>query len=90
MEESAGPEQLGAYIFRDDGDLAWSGVRYLGGWAADFGSTVIDGKLVFHAFQGALDQSHGRIYGDHDVLAQDYETESCEGSIAPLGILSRV
>ncbi|PYI29487.1 hypothetical protein BP00DRAFT_448307 [Aspergillus indologenus CBS 114.80] len=55
---STGPEQPGAYIFTNDGDLVWSATGYLAGWVADFGPTVVDGRLVLRAFQGRLDAPH--------------------------------
>lgn len=72
--DSVGPSQPGAYIFRDDGDLVWSGVGYLAGNIANFGPTVIDGRPVLKAAQGLLSGSHGRLYGNQAVLGQDYET----------------
>ncbi|KAL4783402.1 ASST-domain-containing protein [Aspergillus varians] len=74
QEGNVGPEQPGAYIFRDDGDLVWSGTGYLAGWVADFGPTTINGKSVLRAFQGRLDSPHGRMYGDHSILNNHYET----------------
>lgn len=74
QEGSVGPQQPGAYIFRDDGDLVWSGFGYLAGWVADFGPTTINGSSVLRTFQGLLDSPHGRMHGDHSVLNQDYET----------------
>jgi hypothetical protein len=68
-----GPEQPGAYIFRDDGELVWSGVGYFGGWVANFAVEEWQGKLVLRAFQGLLDASHGRMYGDHVILNNHYE-----------------
>ncbi|PYI12862.1 secreted protein [Aspergillus violaceofuscus CBS 115571] len=70
---STGPEQPGAYIFTNDGDLVWSATGYLAGWVADFGPTVVDGRLVLRAFQGGLDAPHGRMYGDHVLLDDHYE-----------------
>ncbi|KAL3470285.1 ASST-domain-containing protein [Aspergillus californicus] len=73
-EGSAGPTQPGPYIFRDDGDLVWSGIGYLAGYIANFGPTVVDGKNVLKAAQGLLDGSHGRMYGNHAILNDHYET----------------
>ncbi|KAL2865973.1 arylsulfotransferase family protein [Aspergillus lucknowensis] len=73
-EGSVGPEQPGAYIFRDNGDLIWSGIGYLAGYVANFGPTVVDGKPVLRAAQGLLDGSHGRMFGDHSILNDHYET----------------
>lgn len=76
VEGSVGPEQPGAYIFRDDGELVWSGLGYLAGYVADFGPTLIDGKPVLRAFQGSLDAIHGRMYGNHAILNDKYQTVS--------------
>jgi hypothetical protein len=69
-----GPEQPGAYIFRDNGDLVWSGLGYFGGWIANFQAGKWQGKPVLHAFEGRLDHSHGRMYGKHSILNDRYET----------------
>ncbi|KAL2793341.1 ASST-domain-containing protein [Aspergillus keveii] len=71
---STGPTQPGAYIFRSDGDLVWSGLGYLPGYVANFGPTVIDGKNVLKAATGLLDGGHGRMFGDHVILDERYET----------------
>ena len=76
IEGSVGPEQPGAYIFRDDGELVWSGLGYVAGFAGDFSPTVIDGKIVLRSSQGQLDSFHGRMYGDHVVLNDRYQTVS--------------
>lgn len=76
VEGSAGPEQPGAYIFRDNGELVWSGLGYLAGNVGDFSPTIIDGKSVLRSYQGLLDGSHGRMYGDHAVLNDRYQTIS--------------
>ncbi|KAJ6119829.1 secreted protein [Penicillium sp. IBT 18751x] len=76
IEGSVGPEQPGAYIFRDDGELVWSGLGYIAGFAGDFSPTVINGKSVLRSSQGLLDSFHGRMYGDHVVLNDRYQTVS--------------
>lgn len=76
VDGSAGPEQPGAYIFRDNGELVWSGVGYLAGFVADFSPVVLDGRPVLRAFQGSLDAAHGRMYGHHAVLNGRYQTIS--------------
>ncbi|KAF1995110.1 hypothetical protein P154DRAFT_612009 [Amniculicola lignicola CBS 123094] len=70
---SWGPEQPGAYIFRDNGDLVWSSVGYLGGWITNFAPIVWKGKLALKAFEGILDAGHGRMYGKHSILNEKYE-----------------
>lgn len=71
---ASGPSQPGAYIFRDDGELVWSGVGSFGGWVANFRPDEWHRRPVLRAFQGLLDASHGRMYGTHAVLNQSYET----------------
>jgi Arylsulfotransferase (ASST) len=72
--EPQGPIQPGAYIFRDDGDLIWSGVGYFAGWVANFQPGIFNGEPVLRAFQGQLDASHGRMFGNHAILNNRYET----------------
>lgn len=69
-----GPTQPGAYIFRDDGELVWSGVGYHSGWVANFVPVVWKGELYLRAFQGALDPVHGRMYGFHSLLDKHYRS----------------
>ena len=72
-EGSSGPLQPGAYIFRDDGELIWSGVGHFGGWIANFRPDMWQGKPVLRAFEGLLDAVHGRMYGRHSLLNNRYE-----------------
>ncbi|KAJ3460333.1 hypothetical protein MRS44_011200 [Fusarium solani] len=68
-----GPVQPGAYIFRDDGELVWSGLGYHSGWVANFVPDTWKGETYLRAFQGKLDGTHGRMYGYHVLLGSDYE-----------------
>ena len=68
-----GPQQPGAYIFRDNGDLIWSSIGYFGGWVANFQASVWQGKPVLRVFEGLLDQSYGRMYGKHTMLNDRYQ-----------------
>lgn len=70
---SWGPEQEGAYIFRDDGDLIWSSVGTFGGWITNFQTSFWHGKPVLRAFEGLLDAAHGRMYGKHTILDDRYQ-----------------
>lgn len=70
---SYGPVQPGAYIFRDDGEVVWSGVGYHAGWVANFRPDNWNGKPYLRAFQGSLDAPHGRMYGFNTLLGNDYE-----------------
>ncbi|KAM0498995.1 hypothetical protein D7B24_007132 [Verticillium nonalfalfae] len=72
-EGHKGPTQPGAYIFRDDGELVWSGTGFHAGWVANFRPETWDGKQYLRAFQGTLDGPHGRMYGHHTLLGNDYE-----------------
>lgn len=69
----SGPEQPGPYIFRDDGELIWSGIGYYGGYVIDFGVVTLDGKPALRAFQGSLDPQHVRMNGHHAVLNNMYQ-----------------
>ncbi|EEU43769.1 uncharacterized protein NECHADRAFT_95070 [Fusarium vanettenii 77-13-4] len=68
-----GPVQPGAYIFRDNGELVWSGLGYHSGWVANFVPDTWNGQTYLRAFQGKLDGTHGRMYGYHVLLGSDYE-----------------
>ncbi|KAJ4328810.1 hypothetical protein N0V84_000820 [Fusarium piperis] len=68
-----GPVQPGAYIFRDDGELVWSGLGYHSGWVANFVPDTWKGETYLRAFQGRLDGTHGRMYGYHVLLGSDYK-----------------
>ncbi|KAJ6102915.1 hypothetical protein N7486_005342 [Penicillium sp. IBT 16267x] len=69
-----GPEQPGPHIFRDDGDLVWSGVGYYGGYVINFGVIKVDGEPALRAFEGTLDPPHTRMNGYHAVLNNEYQT----------------
>ncbi|KAL1876362.1 hypothetical protein VTK73DRAFT_9541 [Phialemonium thermophilum] len=67
-----GPEQPTAYIFRDDGDLVWSGLGYLGGAiGANPHVTRYNGQDVLAAFAGVVDLSHGHGFGTPVLLAKE-------------------
>ncbi|KAK1657704.1 ASST-domain-containing protein [Colletotrichum godetiae] len=70
---NSGPNQPGAYIFRDDGELVWSGIGYYAGWVANFRPDTWNGKQYLRGFQGLLDKHHGRMFGYHTLLGSDYE-----------------
>lgn len=69
-----GPEQPGAYIFRDSGDLVWSSIGILDGWVGNFQVTRWNGSEVLQAFQGTLDSFHGHGYGHPTILDSHYES----------------
>jgi len=80
----AGPEQAGAYIFRNNGDLVWSGQGYYGGWVSDFQATLYGGQPVLSAFQGTLLPSQGRAYGYATLLNQSYQEVASFRSLSGL------
>ncbi|CAI7646634.1 unnamed protein product [Penicillium manginii] len=76
IPNSTGPDQPGAYIFRENGELVWSGVGYWAGWVADFSPIMMDGKPALRAFQGDLNANTGRMLGNHALLDNSYRTIS--------------
>ncbi|CAI4219782.1 unnamed protein product [Parascedosporium putredinis] len=72
-EGHTGPVQAGAYIYRDDGELVWSGLGYHAGWVANFRPVTWNGQPHLRAFQGRLDHVQGRMFGFHTLLGSDYE-----------------
>ncbi|KAJ5107414.1 hypothetical protein N7456_004089 [Penicillium angulare] len=73
FEGSVGPEQPAPYIFRDDGDLIWSGVGYYCGYVIDFGVVSLNDTPVLRAFQGSIDGVHVRMTGHHAILDNRYQ-----------------
>lgn len=50
--EQHGPRQAAPYIFRDNGDLVWSGYGYFSIWSVNFQAASWNGKDVLFAFEG--------------------------------------
>ncbi|SPO01935.1 uncharacterized protein DNG_04608 [Cephalotrichum gorgonifer] len=74
LDGHKGPIQPGAYIYRDDGELVWSGLGYHAGWVSNFRPDDWNGKPHLRAFQGTLDPVRGgRMYGFHTLLGNDYQ-----------------
>ena len=69
-----GPRQPGPYIFRDNGDLVWSGFGYYSIWAANFQKARWKGQDVLFSFEGAHNQGYGHGHGHVTILGQHYET----------------
>lgn len=69
---SHGPAQPGAYIFRDNGDLVWSGLGYFGGWTANFRPDVFNGKPMLRATQGLM-KERGLMHGNYGILDDNYK-----------------
>ncbi|PYH55518.1 uncharacterized protein BO96DRAFT_466806 [Aspergillus niger CBS 101883] len=68
------PQQPGAYILSDNGDLVWSGYTYFSTWTGNFQATRWNGQDVLAAFEGAHNGLYGHGHGHHVLLNQRYET----------------
>ncbi|PWY92982.1 arylsulfotransferase [Aspergillus sclerotioniger CBS 115572] len=66
-------QQGGAYIYRKDGDLVWSGIGYYEGFVGNFHVTTYHGETVLQGFHGTIDSSHGEGFGQHLILNHNYE-----------------
>jgi hypothetical protein len=69
-----GPRQPGPYIFRDNGDLVWSGYGYFSIWAANFQAARWKGQDVLFSFEGDHNPGYGHGHGHVTILDQHYET----------------
>lgn len=69
-----GPRQEGPYIFRDDGELVWSGYTYFSIWAANFQAARWKGQDVLFSFEGDHNPAYGHGHGHATILNQRYET----------------
>lgn len=69
-----GPRQEGPYIFRDDGELVWSGYGYYSIWAANFQAARWKGQDVLFSFEGDHNPAYGHGHGHATILNQHYET----------------
>ncbi|OAQ97648.1 hypothetical protein LLEC1_05610 [Akanthomyces lecanii] len=69
-----GPEQTACYIFRNDGDLVWSSLGHLSGWAANMQARSFRGKPVITVYQGAIDGFRGHGWGQAAILNEHYDT----------------
>ena len=72
--EQHGPRQAAPYIFRDDGDLVWSGYGYYSIWATNFQKARWNGKDVLFSFEGDHNPGYGHGHGHVTLLDQHYET----------------
>ncbi|KAJ5592023.1 uncharacterized protein N7459_002392 [Penicillium hispanicum] len=72
--EHHGPRQEGPYIFRDDGELVWSGYTYFSIWAANFQKSRWKGQDVLFSFEGDHNPAYGHGHGHATILNQRYET----------------
>ncbi|KAI2832823.1 hypothetical protein CBS133816_1103 [Aspergillus niger] len=72
--EMHGPRQASPYIFRDDGELVWSGYSYYSIWATNFQKARWKGKDVLFCFEGDHNPAYGHGHGHVTILDQHYET----------------
>ncbi|KAL2020597.1 hypothetical protein VTK56DRAFT_8185 [Thermocarpiscus australiensis] len=80
--EQHGPRQAGPYIFRDDGDLIWSGYGIYSIWATNFQAARWKGKDILFSFEGDHNAGYGHGHGHITIMDQHYETirELCAGN----------
>ncbi|KAJ5999701.1 hypothetical protein N7481_000110 [Penicillium waksmanii] len=69
-----GPRQEAPYIFRDDGELIWSGYTYYSIWATNFQAARWKGQDVLFSFEGDHNPAYGHGHGHATILDQHYET----------------
>ncbi|KAM0556863.1 hypothetical protein ACHAPJ_005535 [Fusarium lateritium] len=72
--EQHGPRQAGPYIFRDNGDLVWSGYGIYSIWATNFQAGRWKGKDILFSFEGDHNAGYGHGHGHITILDQHYET----------------
>ncbi|KAL3305599.1 arylsulfotransferase [Colletotrichum asianum] len=72
--EQHGPRQAGPYIFRDDGELVWSGYAIYSIWATNFQAARWRGRDVLFSFEGDHNPGYGHGHGHVTFLDQHYET----------------
>ncbi|KAI0128574.1 ASST-domain-containing protein [Xylariales sp. AK1849] len=69
-KEQHGPRQAGTYIFRDDGDLIWSGYGFYSIWSTNFQAGRLDGQDIIFSFEGDHNPGHGHF----TFMDKHYET----------------
>ncbi|BCS20067.1 arylsulfotransferase family protein [Aspergillus puulaauensis] len=72
--EQHGPRQAAPYIFRDDGELVWSGYGFYSIWATNFQAARWKGQDVLFSFEGDHNPGYGHGHGHTTILDQHYET----------------
>lgn len=72
--EQHGPRQAGPYIFRDDGDLIWSGYGIYSIWSTNFQAAKWKGKDVLFSFEGDHNAGYGHGHGHTTIMDQHYDT----------------
>ncbi|KAJ9138496.1 Arylsulfotransferase (ASST) domain protein [Coniochaeta hoffmannii] len=72
--EQHGPRQSGPYIFRDNGDLVWSGYGLYSIWSTNFQAARWKGEDVIFSFEGDHNAGYGHGHGHITFMDQHYET----------------
>ncbi|KAH9822813.1 Arylsulfotransferase (ASST) [Teratosphaeria destructans] len=72
--EQHGPRQAGPYIFRDNGDLVWSGYGIYSIWSTNFQAAKWKGQDVLFSFEGDHNAGYGHGHGHTTIMDQHYET----------------
>lgn len=72
--EQHGPRQAGPYIFRDNGDLVWSGYAIYSIWSTNFQAGRWRGKDVLFSFEGDHNAGYGHGHGHVTFVDQHYDT----------------
>ncbi|KAF1962788.1 hypothetical protein CC80DRAFT_487258 [Byssothecium circinans] len=72
--EQHGPRQAGPYIFRDDGDLVWSGYGIYSIWSTNFQAAKWKGEDVLFSFEGDHNAGYGHGHGHTTIMNKHYET----------------
>ncbi|OAQ61528.1 hypothetical protein VFPPC_09357 [Pochonia chlamydosporia 170] len=72
--EQHGPRQAGPYIFRDNGDLVWSGYSIFSIWSTNFQAGRWKGKDILFSFEGDHNAGYGHGHGHITFVDQRYET----------------
>jgi hypothetical protein len=69
-----GPRQAGPYIFKDNGDLVWSGYAIYSIWSTNFQAGRWKGKDILFSFEGDHNAGYGHGHGHITFMDQHYET----------------
>ncbi|OAA80187.1 Arylsulfotransferase [Akanthomyces lecanii RCEF 1005] len=69
-----GPRQAGPYIFKDNGDLVWSGYAIFSIWSTNFQAGRWKGKDILFSFEGDHNAGYGHGHGHITFVDQHYET----------------
>ena len=72
--EQHGPRQAGPYIFKNNGDLVWSGYAIYSIWSTNFQAGRWNGKDVLFSFEGDHNAGYGHGHGHITFVDQHYET----------------